>query len=199
MKRIFTGFIILCFWLVCCNLCFATWWFDAQTQAVTARKNAGGLTITNVTVYATIKILTTNEASAIRIGIRTEAGTSSYGGYVNLTTDYQEFNAAFATNPDDSQAWELTDLDGLLVRGETSNIDNQVNLTHEYLLVNWSDSSTTILRPNADVVGLDGNWLALAGGGVLNAEIDEVSADADTSYIYTTGDFTAYGVEIANP
>ena len=48
MKRIFTGFIILCFWIVCCNLCFATWWFDAQTQAVTARKNAGGAAIPDV-------------------------------------------------------------------------------------------------------------------------------------------------------
>lgn len=42
MKRILIFFIILCFWIACCNICFATWWFDAQTQAVTARKNAGG-------------------------------------------------------------------------------------------------------------------------------------------------------------
>jgi len=161
---------------------------------------AGGLTITQIAAHFTIKIENTNENSAVQGRITTEGATSVYGDYENITTSYQEFTYVVAANPDDDEAWEKTDLDGLSAGVRLGDVDNIVRLTNVFVRITYSNESTEDLYPDSDVV--TNAWTDAVGGdddGDLFDEVDEVGSDGDTTYIGNATDFQAVTFGLGNP
>jgi hypothetical protein len=174
---------------------------QSHHNAVVTQYNAGSSvpTISKITVHANVKIMTTLEGNAIRLRVRTEGANAGNGSYQTLNTTYTEITEDFTTNPDDSEAWEETDLDGLQIGASIGDLDNEPRVTQIWLVVHWSDTSTDTYRPNADHT--DGSWDEQDSGTDLYQGIDEVTSDDDTTYIRnsTPTDWDYFWVEIEDP
>ncbi len=160
--------------------------------------SGGARAIDNITVHVRAKILNTNETGALTIRLRTEAPALQSSAYKDLTTSYQNFTYPLDTNPDDSAAWENTDLDGVTIGVATGNIDNEIDVTQIWLVVTWTDTSTDTYR--MDDTSSPGVWVNEADSGVnIHLSIDEVSTDDDTTYIKSSSDWQGCEFVVEDP
>lgn len=187
--------IITCLILLCClsysNAKMNPYIIGEQGVA------AGALTISKITLYARVKILNAQEGSALRLRIKTEGSATDPSGYKTATTSYTDESNDWAVNPDDSQAWENTDLDDLQIGIEVADIDNEFRATQIYLVVTWSDETTDTYRPNGDFS--DGFFVEQDEGTTLYQAIDEAVTDEDVTYIKTSNDWNGTFSHMEDP
>lgn len=169
---------------------------DALTVGYSRTSSSGGpATIDSITAYMVARE-NFDTGEVLRLRIVTEGANTSNSGDQSLTTSYASYDYTLTTNPDDSAAWELTDLDGLQI-----GVYNPVapasmhRVTQIYLQINWSDTSTTILRPNGDVT--TANWSTTDT--TYYTEVDEVSHDSDTTYCSSVINAAVLLFDIENP
>jgi hypothetical protein len=156
---------------------------------------AGGVTITNLTVYASALIENTNEDGVLSIGVYSGSADSENK---NLTTSYSLVSYASTTNPSNSQAWEDSDIDGIYLFFQSNNIDNNIRIREAYIVVNYSDASSLTIRPNGEYV--DGSWTDATGGDDDGVISEEIGDENDTTYIDLGGavDYSAARVNVEN-
>lgn len=142
----------------------------------------GSPTIQYVTVYVRWKTEAGTETAKIRT--YDTLNLSDETDFQTVTTSYADHNFQFDLAPDGG-AWTTADVNNLKLGVLLdSSIANTVRVTQIYAVVTWSDLTTNTLRPSADYV--DGSWTDQTAGTSLAAQIDEVSADDDTTYVYSS-------------
>jgi hypothetical protein len=163
-------------------------------QLIAGQTVASGATIDYITIHVRGRIETTNESGVFVLRLRTEGSNLISSANKDFTTSWAEYTHQIDVNPDDSEAWEDTDLDGVTLDGTTNNIDNEVQIAKQWLVVTWTDASTDTYLPNGDFS--DGSWKDQDAGGDLFADIAD---DSDATYIKNANDWAGYAFLMEDP
>jgi len=95
---------------------------------------------------------------------------------IDLTNNYTTYSKVWATNPDDSAAWEWADINALCIGVECSSPTAKLV------------AATLTVRPDAN--GDDSTWTAVGDTDDWEC-VDEEISDEDTTYVHTTSYFSA--------
>jgi hypothetical protein len=175
MKRILIFFIILCFWIACCNLCFATWWFDIQEAAVTARKNAGGA------VCTASAIQTCTEAKSTDVTIDSSAG--SYQQIDNaVTKTICQVDFYLSISGSSTAHLEIRDTSGTQIGGD-SDTETLADGTLQNISFSWSANKPIVTGDYRVVIVEDSGGISVNlendGNGYSTTDFDFVRITAD--------------------